>query len=1049
MALRGEYRSEPVFVGRAQDLADLTELLGRVKAGSGAFALLSGEAGIGKTRLAEELTRSAEALAFTCAWGRAWEGGGTPAYWLWTQLLRQLKRVPSCAGALSDPVLGAVLDPRKAPLLATDAEQARFTLFEQVVQALQDASNAQPLLLVLDDIQAADAATLALLKFVARRLSACRLLLVATVRDGSSTERQARLLSEVAREARHLPLGRLRERDVADWLERDGLELETDRVWQASEGNPLFVEELLAMARKYPDAAWRSAQLPRGIREAIRARLALLSPGARRLLETASILGREPSLELLRAIAPRELDALNEAVASGVVHDIGDDRLRFSHILLCDELSAAMDSEQRRKLHRAAARAARDRTVRAHHALEGARSDDSAQTLELVLAAMGEVSNRLAHEDAARLGQRALQRLQPFLPAEGVAALLVEIGEALVLAGDIPGAQPVAERAATLAAELAAPELLARAVLTRAAEIPFTGDNVASDWLRRALAALPPGDSPLRVELTARLAVALNNVPGGLSEQMGLVKDAVAAARRLGDEKALLTALHNAAGTFPFQLTPRERFAWYAETVNLAETTGTVGKIAPILSWHVVSWLELFEPEQAMAAVDRCERLLLPYSRPHYRWRAPLMRALLLAIAGRFEEAERLARASVAISRAHGVQEGVTMHAIYASTVAYLRGDDVGLASAYAEIEGTLRGLPLFEIFSSIWEAPLGRTEAVRRSFELFKSLDRQDLVPGAASLGWPCARAGLSEYAEDFLQLSLTSARTTPLAFAPGGFGFLGPNAFLHGQLAQLTGRTEQAVEYFAKAAKQARDLKSPPLIAQIELAWAEALAPLAPEAAAEHAQLAFDAAQSVGLELTAMRAEKHVKHRLSDVRAERQPLENAPKRELSLRREGDVWILQSERSKLQLSHGKGLLYLETLLLAPHRPVPALELSGIDEQSDGGPLLDEQARRTYRARATALQRELDEATTFNDLGRTERLQRELDALGNELDRAFGLSGKARIQGSAAERARVNVQRRLRDVIKRVAEQNPALGRHLELSVKTGHCCMYAPTWPD
>jgi tetratricopeptide (TPR) repeat protein len=1036
----------PVFVGRAQDLAHLTELLKRAKAGSGAFALLSGEAGIGKTRLAEELTRSAEALGFTCAWGRAWEGGGTPAYWLWTQLLRQLKRLPSCAGAVSDPVLGAVLEPRKAPLLQTDAEQARFTLFEHVVQALQDASDSQPLLLVLDDIQAADAATLALLKFVARALSGCRLLLVATARDSSSTEQPAWLLSEVAREARHFPLGRLGQQDVADWLNGDGLELETDRVWRASEGNPLFVEELLATARKYPDVAWRSTQLPRGIREAIQARLTLLSPAARRLLETASILGREPTLELLRAIAPGELDALDEAVASGVVHYIGDDRLRFSHILLCDELYAAMDAAQREKLHRAAAGAARNRTVKAHHALEGARSHDADQTLELVLAAMGEASDRLAHEDAARLGQRALERLQPFLTSGRLAALLVEIGEALVLAGDIPGAQPVAERAATLAAELAAPELLARAVLTRAAEIPFTGDSVASGWLRRALAALPAGDSPVRVELMARLAVAFNE-QGGL-QRMGLVKDVVAMARRLGDEKALLTALHNAAGTFPFELTPRERFALYAEMVSLAETTGTVGKIAPLLSWHVVSWLELFEPEQAMAAVDRCERLLLPYSRPHYRWRAPLMRAVLLAIAGRFEEAERLARASVAISRAHGVQEGMTMHAIYASGLAYLRGDDLGLASVYAEIEGTLRGLPLFEIFSSIWEAPLGRTASVRRSFELFKTLDPQ-VVPGAASLGWPCARAGLSEYAEEFFQLSLPLAETSPLTFAPGGFGLVGPHAFVQGQLAQLTGRTEQALEYFAKAAKQARDLKSPPLIAQIELAWAEALATQAPEAAAEHAQLAFDAAHSVGLELTAKRAEKVVSHRLITARAERQPLKNATKRELSLRREGDVWVLQSERSKLQLSHGKGLLYLETLLLAPHRPVHALELSGIAEQSDGGPLLDEQARRTYRARAAALQQELQEATAFNDLGRTERLQQELDALEDELSRAFGLSGKARSQGSAAERARINVQRRLRDVIRRVTEQDPALGRHLELSVKTGHFCMYAPTWPD
>jgi tetratricopeptide (TPR) repeat protein len=1032
-----------VFVGRAQELEQVFELLERVRAGGGGFALLTGEAGIGKTRLAEELTRAAEARGFACAWGRAWEGGTTPAFWLWAQLLRQLKRTFGDSKALSHPELSAVLDPRGTPLASTDAEQARFTLFEHVARVLQELSDTQPLLLVLDDVQAADSATLALLQFVARTLSSSRLLLLATARDSSPTELEAsRLLAQVAREARHFPLGRLHKEDVASWLDDDGLKLETDRVWQASEGNPLFVQELLAMAKKYPGATWRTAQLPQGIRGAIQARLGLLSPAARRLLETASILGREPTLELLRAIGSSELGALEEALASGIIQDMGDDRLRFSHILLRDELYSSIEPERRVALHRAAAGVARDRTLVAHHALEGTREQDTDQTFERVLAAMREASGRLAHEDAARLGQRALEKLEPSLPKRRVSELQVEIAEALVLAGDILGGQRAAERAAALAAAQMQPDLLARSALTRATEIPFTGDAVASDWLRRALAALPVGDSPMRVDLMARLAVALNNTPGAFTEQTRLIKEAVAIARRVGDENALLSALHNAAGTFPTQLTARERFALYAETVKLAETTGTIGKIAPLLSWHVVSWLELFEPEQAMLAVDRCERLLAPYTRPHYRWRVPLMRALLLATAGRFQEAERMAQESIAISRAHGVQEGMAMYAIYASSVAYLRGDDVGLQAIYSDIEDSLRALPLFEIFASIWEAPLGRTEAVRRAFERFEQIDAK-MVPGAPMLGWPCARAGLTDYAESFFQLSLTIPKTIELAFAPGGFGLMGPICWMQGQLAQLSGRSELALQHFAKAAQLASSLKSPPLVAQIELSWAEALAAHDPQAAAEHAQLALRAAQSVGLEVTAKRAA-----RLLEVHTAKEVPSAGAVRQVSLLREGDVWLLQTDHIKLRLSHSKGLAYLETLLLAPYRPVHALELAGVDEQSDGGPMLDEQARRAYRARAATLQQELEEATAFNDLGRSERLQRELDAIGDELSRAFGISGKARSQSSTAERARINVQRRLRDVIKRVTEQDKVLGRHLELSVKTGNYCMYAPTWP-
>lgn len=1030
-----------MFVGRSHELSQLAELLERARAGSGSFALVSGEAGIGKTRLAEEASRMGETLGFACAWGRSWEGSDTPAYWPWTQLLRQLKRLPDYTSMFEAPELRAVLDPRVAPVPASDAEQARFTLFERVTSALQAATEKRPALLVLDDVQAADTATLQLLRFVARTLNGCRLLVLGTSRDlaGSSTAETTRLLTQVAREARHLPLGRLSSEDVGAWVASASVELAADNVWRVSEGNPLFVEELLATAKKYPGVG----ELPRGVREAIQQHLSLVSPAARSLLEAASVLGREPTLGVLRALLDVDPSALREALASGIVRDIGDDRLRFSHILLRDELYAGLEAQRRAELHRtAAAVTSQGRSLVAHHALEGARAADASSTLDLVLAAMREASGRLAHEDSARLGKRALDRLEAWLEPTRVAELLVDIAEALVLAGDIPASQRSAVAAAKLASELGLSELLARAVLARAAEIPFSGDAEACKWLRQALAAFPAQDSPLRVEMMARLAAALNNQPGGLLEQPKLLAEAVALARRVGDERALLIALHNAAGSFPDRLTPRERFALYAETVDLAEATGTVGSVAPLLTWHVMSWLELFEPERALMALERVERLLAPYTRPHYRWRPPLMRAQLYAVAGRFAEAEKLAQESLELSVRHGVVEGLTMYAIHVSCLPYLRGDARGLASGIAHVQHVMKGLPLSDIFCSIWEAPLGNVESVRRSFELAKSMDLQH-IPGVSHLGWPCVAAGLADYAEMFYQLGLGVPNTTPLAFAPGGFGCMGPVALMMGRLALMTGRGQEAIALFERATQQARELRSPPLVAQCELAWAESLREPDGAAAAEHARLALEAAASVGLEITAARARALLGHRPS-----RPPTPDSSKRELRLRREGDVWLLEVDSRRLQLQHAKGLSYLDTLLAAPHRPIHALELAGIEERGDSGPLLDARAQKAYRSRAAELQRELDEASSFNDQGRVERLRSELDAIGDELARAFGLGGRSRQHGSAAERARINVQRRLRDVIKRVTEQDSALGRHLALSIRTGNFCMYSPTWP-
>src|SRR5262249_35472187 len=111
----------------------------------------------------------------------------------------------------------------------------------------------------------------------------------------------------------------------------------------------------------------------------------------------------------------------------------------------------------------------------------------------------------------------------------------------------------------------------------------------------------------------------------------------------------------------------------------------------------------------------------------------------------------------------------------------------------------------------------------------------------------------------------------------------------------------------------------------------------------------------------------------------------------------------------------------------------------------DAGEVLDAQARATYRARVRELRAACDEADQWNDTARATRLREELDALGAELARAEGLGARARRVGSAAERARVNVQRRLTAALRRIADASPDLGRHLAVAVRTGVYCSYVP----
>jgi hypothetical protein len=141
----------------------------------------------------------------------------------------------------------------------------------------------------------------------------------------------------------------------------------------------------------------------------------------------------------------------------------------------------------------------------------------------------------------------------------------------------------------------------------------------------------------------------------------------------------------------------------------------------------------------------------------------------------------------------------------------------------------------------------------------------------------------------------------------------------------------------------------------------------------------------------------------------------------------------------------------LAQLVDQPGREIHVLELAsnGAGEaidRGDAGELLDLRARQEYKLRIDSLREELAEAEGWADSTRASGIQREIDALTQQIAAAVGLGGRERRTGSAAERARVVVQRRLREAIKRIAREDPQLGSHLDWAVRTGTFCAYEPT---
>jgi hypothetical protein len=185
------------------------------------------------------------------------------------------------------------------------------------------------------------------------------------------------------------------------------------------------------------------------------------------------------------------------------------------------------------------------------------------------------------------------------------------------------------------------------------------------------------------------------------------------------------------------------------------------------------------------------------------------------------------------------------------------------------------------------------------------------------------------------------------------------------------------------------------------------------------------------------------------------------SPSQRCVFKREGEYWTLDYQGQVSRLKDRGGLRYLATLLANPHQEILALDLvNGAMPQVSGNgwkdadvsastrvaePLLDDRAKAAYRARLDELEGELSEAERFNDPERASRARAERDALTQELARAVGLGGRDRPSGTPAERARISVTKSIKAALNGIAAANPALGRHLESTIRTGTFCSYSP----
>jgi predicted ATPase len=334
----------PPLVGREQELAVLESALEAAMTGRTRLVLIGGEAGIGKTRLADAIATEAVARQARVLWGRCWEAGGAPAYWPWVQIVRAALGAPGPVRLreLLGPraldvarIAPDLLDASTAPnTTEPEGEEQRFRVFEAVGTLLGRLTEGQPIVLILEDLHAADEPSLLLLQFVATQVTDRRLLVVATYRDdeidaGGTLDRRGSILALLTRAPgaiRLSPPG-LAESDVAAYLEAltpgHGHADLAAAIRRETEGNPLFMTEVVRLLieedriEEAPDLLERGFGLTEGVRTVIGRRLARLSDPCVAMLGIASLVGSELEIEILAQLdgRPREqvLADLDEA----------------------------------------------------------------------------------------------------------------------------------------------------------------------------------------------------------------------------------------------------------------------------------------------------------------------------------------------------------------------------------------------------------------------------------------------------------------------------------------------------------------------------------------------------------------------------------------------------------------------------------------------------------------------------------------------------------------------------------------------------------------
>lgn len=658
------------LVGREAELQILTQELSEAGSGRTRVVILVGEPGIGKTSLLTHLAGFAHRNSWTVLRGGSSQAEGMPPYLSFLEAFghyiqitgpETLRRQTGNFGPILATILPELtlkIDNSSNSVYPLVLEQSRLRLFEAAGSFIKAISADQPLLLLLDDLQWADSATLDLFCYFVEHNANSRILIAGAYRD---TE----LAANPALENALLQLNRLRmlSKIQLQPLAEEGigqladLKLKTpltpalqQTLYRQSEGNPFFAEELLlswaetGLLSSSPTAESTTASipaapavnLPAGIASLIRQRLARFTPETLQFLQTAAIIGRNFDLNLLAEVVGKPVesveDSLVDALKARLIQPVTDEVLSFSHDKIRETLYAEVTPLRRKRLHGFIGRALELPAVPAKSPLSLQRladlafhfshSGDQARGANYAIEAAVRATQAYAFEVALRLYQTALDLLEDGDPRRG--ELLLGQGEAALLAGNEGKAQEAFNAAQAWYLQNESSEGSARAYqgLGRAwwRLEKFLEAEAAFQQARARLESLPVASSNLvsvLVDLSSMLAVG----QGRLEEGLEIANTAVATASKFGEKRLEASTRRNLGNLLVRSMKLKEGIALLEQALELAKTVDDPAEAAECCACLTVAymWSGSFRRLEAIAQarIEFALRCNEPYQLRH------------------------------------------------------------------------------------------------------------------------------------------------------------------------------------------------------------------------------------------------------------------------------------------------------------------------------------------------------------------------------------------------------------------------------------------------